>query len=103
MHYLAYLKKLLLIKSAGKAAGHACGNPPIRHKLSTAAAISTNECLAANKMQGTFVLRRTPAEEGGSGKVIYGSAKVFSMMVDIAPSLASSAQKCCKCWWLHWQ
>jgi len=55
-------------KSAGAAAGHACGHH-LFGTASTAAAISTKEWLEANKSKGTIRFYGTPAEEGGSGKV----------------------------------
>ena len=69
-------------ESAGKAAGHACGHH-LFGTASTAAAISTKEWLAANKMQGTIRFYGTPAEEGGSGKVYMVREGLFND-VDIA-------------------
>lgn len=69
-------------KSAGKAAGHACGHH-LFGTASTAAAIATKDWLAANKMQGTIRFYGTPAEEGGSGKVFMVREGLFND-VDIA-------------------
>lgn len=69
-------------KSAGGAAGHACGHH-LFGTASTAAAIATKEWIDANKKQGTIRFYGTPAEEGGSGKVYMVRAGVFDD-VDIA-------------------
>jgi len=69
-------------KSAGKAAGHACGHH-LFGTASTAAAIATKDWLAANKMEGTIRFYGTPAEEGGSGKVFMVREGLFND-VDIA-------------------
>lgn len=69
-------------KSAGKAAGHACGHH-LFGTASTAAAIATKDWLVANKMQGTIRFYGTPAEEGGSGKVFMVREGLFND-VDIA-------------------
>ncbi|APQ16333.1 amidohydrolase [Maribacter hydrothermalis] len=69
-------------ESAGKAAGHACGHH-LFGTASTAAAISTKDWLAANKMQGTVRFYGTPAEEGGSGKVYMVREGLFND-VDVA-------------------
>ena len=55
-------------KSAGKAAGHACGHH-LFGTASTAAAIEIKNWLKTNKKKGTIRFYGCPAEEGGSGKV----------------------------------
>ena len=55
-------------KSAGKAAGHACGHH-LFGTASTAAAIEVKNWLKTNKKKGTIRFYGCPAEEGGSGKV----------------------------------
>jgi aminobenzoyl-glutamate utilization protein B len=55
-------------KTAGKAAGHACGHH-LFGTASTAAAIEVKNWLKANKKKGTIRFYGCPAEEGGSGKV----------------------------------
>ncbi len=55
-------------KSAGKAAGHACGHH-LFGTASMAAAIEVKNWLASNKKKGTIRFYGCPAEEGGSGKV----------------------------------
>ncbi len=55
-------------KSAGKAAGHACGHH-LFGTASAAAAISVKNWMKKNKVKGTIRFYGTPAEEGGSGKV----------------------------------
>jgi len=55
-------------KSAGKAAGHACGHH-LFGTASTAAAIAVKNWMKKNKVKGTIRFYGTPAEEGGSGKV----------------------------------
>lgn len=69
-------------KSAGGAAGHACGHH-LFGTASTAAAIATKDWLVANNKQGTIRFYGTPAEEGGSGKVYMVRAGLFDD-VDIA-------------------
>lgn len=69
-------------KSAGKAAGHACGHH-LFGTASAAAAIATKEWLVSNKMQGTIRFYGTPAEEGGSGKVFMVREGLFND-VDVA-------------------
>lgn len=69
-------------KSAGKAAGHACGHH-LFGTASTAAAIATKNWLVANNMQGTIRFYGTPAEEGGSGKVFMVREGLFDD-VDVA-------------------
>jgi aminobenzoyl-glutamate utilization protein B len=55
-------------KSAGKAAGHACGHH-LFGTASTAAAIEVKNWLKTNHKKGTIRFYGCPAEEGGSGKV----------------------------------
>ena len=55
-------------KSAGKAAGHACGHH-LFGTASAAAAIAVKNWMKKNKIKGTIRFYGTPAEEGGSGKV----------------------------------
>ena len=55
-------------KSAGKAAGHACGHH-VFGTASTAAAIAVKDWMKSNNAKGTIRFYGTPAEEGGSGKV----------------------------------
>lgn len=69
-------------KSAGKAAGHACGHH-LFGTASTAAAIATKDWIKANNTEGTIRFYGTPAEEGGSGKVYMVRAGLFDD-VDIA-------------------
>ncbi len=80
-------------KSAGKAAGHACGHH-LFGTASTAAAIEVKNWLKANKKKGTIRFYGCPAEEGGSGKVYVVREGLFKD-VDIAlhwhPSDANDA------------
>ena len=80
-------------KSAGKAAGHACGHH-LFGTASTAAAIEVKNWLKANKKKGTIRFYGCPAEEGGSGKVYLVREGLFKD-VDIAlhwhPSDANDA------------
>ncbi len=69
-------------KSAGKAAGHACGHH-LFGTASTAAAIATKDWLNANKKQGTIRFYGTPAEEGGGAKVYMSREGLFDD-VDVA-------------------
>ncbi|MGB5553268.1 MAG: amidohydrolase [Flavobacteriaceae bacterium] len=69
-------------KSAGKAAGHACGHH-LFGTASTAAAIATKDWMVANNTKGTIRFYGTPAEEGGSGKVYMVREGLFND-VDIA-------------------
>lgn len=69
-------------KSAGGAAGHACGHH-LFGTASTAAAIATKDWMVVNNKQGTIRFYGTPAEEGGSGKVYMVRAGLFDD-VDIA-------------------
>ena len=80
-------------KSAGKAAGHACGHH-LFGTASTAAAIEVKNWLKTNKKKGTIRFYGCPAEEGGSGKVYLVREGLFKD-VDIAlhwhPSDANDA------------
>jgi aminobenzoyl-glutamate utilization protein B len=80
-------------KSAGKAAGHACGHH-LFGTASAAAAIEVKNWLKANKKIGTIRFYGCPAEEGGSGKVYLVREGLFKD-VDIAlhwhPSDANDA------------
>ena len=80
-------------KSAGKAAGHACGHH-LFGTASTAAAISVKNWMEANNIKGTIRFYGCPAEEGGSGKVYMVREGVFDD-VDVAlhwhPSSANAA------------
>lgn len=69
-------------KSAGKAAGHACGHH-LFGTASAAAAIATKEWMVANNTRGTIRFYGTPAEEGGSGKVYMVREGLFND-VDVA-------------------
>ncbi|NAY93191.1 amidohydrolase [Muricauda sp. JGD-17] len=64
-------------KSAGKAAGHACGHH-LFGTASAAAAIAVKNWLKSNKKQGTIRFYGCPAEEGGSGKVYMVREGVFN-------------------------
>lgn len=77
-------------KSAGKAAGHACGHH-LFGTASTAAAIAVKEWMEANKIKGTIRFYGTPAEEGGSGKVYMVREGLFDD-VDIALHWHPSSQ-----------
>ncbi len=77
-------------KSAGKAAGHACGHH-LFGTASTAAAIATKDWMVANKAKGTIRFYGTPAEEGGSGKVYMVREGLFDD-VDIALHWHPSSQ-----------
>ncbi|MDC6352018.1 amidohydrolase [Zeaxanthinibacter sp. PT1] len=63
-------------KSAGAAAGHACGHH-LFGTASAAAAIATKNWLSANGKTGTVRFYGTPAEEGGSGKVYMVRSGLF--------------------------
>ena len=80
-------------KSAGKAAGHACGHH-LFGTASAAAAIEVKNWLKTNKKIGTIRFYGCPAEEGGSGKVYLVREGLFKD-VDIAlhwhPSDANDA------------
>ncbi len=69
-------------KSAGKAAGHACGHH-LFGTASTAAAIATKDWMVANKTKGTIRFYGTPAEEGGGAKVYMSREGLFDD-VDVA-------------------
>lgn len=69
-------------KSAGKAAGHACGHH-LFGTASTAGAIATKDWMVANNTKGTIRFYGTPAEEGGSGKVYMVREGLFND-VDVA-------------------
>jgi aminobenzoyl-glutamate utilization protein B len=69
-------------KTAGKAAGHACGHH-LFGTASMAAAIAVKDWMVANKIKGTIRFYGTPAEEGGSGKVYMVRAGLFND-VDVA-------------------
>ncbi len=77
-------------KSAGKAAGHACGHH-LFGTASTAAAIATKDWMVANKTKGTIRFYGTPAEEGGSGKVYMVREGLFND-VDVALHWHPSSQ-----------
>jgi len=77
-------------KSAGKAAGHACGHH-LFGTASTAAAIATKEWMIANNAKGTIRFYGTPAEEGGSGKVYMVREGLFND-VDVALHWHPSSQ-----------
>ncbi|MDF0708675.1 amidohydrolase [Flagellimonas okinawensis] len=80
-------------KSAGGAAGHACGHH-LFGTASTAAAISVKNWMETNNIKGTIRFYGCPAEEGGSGKVYMVREGVFDD-VDVAlhwhPSSANAA------------
>ena len=69
-------------KSAGKAAGHACGHH-LFGTASVAAAISTKNWLEKNNTKGRVRFYGCPAEEGGSGKVYMTREGLFDD-VDVA-------------------
>ncbi len=69
-------------KSAGEAAGHACGHH-LFGTASAAAAIAAKEWLIATNSKGTIRFYGTPAEEGGSGKVYMVREGLFDD-VDVA-------------------
>ena len=77
-------------KSAGRAAGHACGHH-LFGTASTAAAIAVKDWMAANKTKGTIRFYGTPAEEGGSGKVYMVREGLFDD-VDVALHWHPSSQ-----------
>lgn len=77
-------------KSAGKAAGHACGHH-LFGTASTAAAIATKDWMIASKASGTIRFYGTPAEEGGSGKVYMVREGLFND-VDVALHWHPSSQ-----------
>lgn len=69
-------------KSAGGAAGHACGHH-LFGTASSAAAIAVKDWLKNSKSPGTIRFYGCPAEEGGSGKVYMVRAGLFND-VDVA-------------------
>lgn len=69
-------------KSAGEAAGHACGHH-LFGTASTAAAIAVKEWMETTNTKGTIRFYGTPAEEGGSGKVYMVREGLFND-VDVA-------------------
>jgi aminobenzoyl-glutamate utilization protein B len=77
-------------KSAGKAAGHACGHH-LFGTASAAAAIATKDWLKANSAQGTIRFYGTPAEEGGGAKVYMSREGLFDD-VDVALHWHPSSQ-----------
>lgn len=77
-------------KSAGAAAGHACGHH-LFGTASTAAAIAVKDWLKANGKQGTIRFYGCPAEEGGGAKVYMSREGVFND-VDIALHWHPSSQ-----------
>ena len=77
-------------KSAGKAAGHACGHH-LFGTASTAAAIAAKNWLAAEGGSGTVRLIGCPAEEGGGAKVYMVRAGLFDD-VDVALHWHPSSQ-----------
>ncbi|NND16540.1 MAG: amidohydrolase, partial [Eudoraea sp.] len=77
-------------KSAGKAAGHACGHH-LFGTASSAAAIAAKNWLASNGNSGTVRLIGCPAEEGGGAKVYMVRAGVFDD-VDVALHWHPSSQ-----------
>ena len=77
-------------KSAGKAAGHACGHH-LFGTASTAAAIAAKNWLKANGGSGTVRLIGCPAEEGGGAKVYMVREGVFDD-VDVALHWHPSSQ-----------
>ena len=77
-------------KSAGKAAGHACGHH-LFGTASTAAAIAVKDWMIASKTQGTIRFYGTPAEEGGGAKVYMSREGLFDD-VDVALHWHPSSQ-----------
>jgi len=77
-------------KSAGKAAGHACGHH-VFGTASTAAAIAVKDWMKSNNAKGTIRFYGTPAEEGGSGKVYMVREGLFDD-VDVALHWHPSSQ-----------
>lgn len=69
-------------KSAGEAAGHACGHH-LFGTASAASAIAVKDWLKASNSKGTIRFYGTPAEEGGSGKVYMVREGLFND-VDVA-------------------
>ena len=77
-------------KSAGAAAGHACGHH-LFGTASSAAAIAVKDWLKSSKSAGTIRFYGCPAEEGGSGKVYMVRAGLFDD-VDVALHWHPSSQ-----------
>ncbi|UII76351.1 amidohydrolase [Flagellimonas sp. HMM57] len=77
-------------KSAGKAAGHACGHH-LFGTASTAAAIAVKDWLKSSNTSGTIRFYGCPAEEGGSGKVYMVREGLFDD-VDVALHWHPSSQ-----------
>ena len=77
-------------KSAGDAAGHACGHH-LFGTASSAAAIAVKDWLKSSKSGGTIRFYGCPAEEGGSGKVYMVRAGLFDD-VDVALHWHPSSQ-----------
>ena len=78
-------------KSAGKAAGHACGHH-LFGTASTAAAIAVKDWMKTSKIKGTIRFYGTPAEEGGGAKVYLAREGLFDD-VDVALHWHPSSQK----------
>jgi len=77
-------------KSAGKAAGHACGHH-LFGTASIAAAIAVKNWMIASRTKGTIRFYGTPAEEGGGAKVYMSREGLFDD-VDVALHWHPSAQ-----------
>ncbi|NND80143.1 MAG: amidohydrolase [Maribacter sp.] len=77
-------------KSAGKAAGHACGHH-LFGTASAAAAIAAKEWMKTNNTKGTLRFYGTPAEEGGGAKVYMSREGLFDD-VDVALHWHPSSQ-----------
>ena len=77
-------------KSAGKAAGHACGHH-LFGTASTAAAIAVKDWMKTSKIKGTIRFYGTPAEEGGGAKVYMSREGLFDD-VDVALHWHPSSQ-----------
>ncbi|MBT8308420.1 MAG: amidohydrolase [Maribacter sp.] len=77
-------------RTAGKAAGHACGHH-LFGTASTAAAIAAKEWMTSNNIKGTIRFYGTPAEEGGGAKVYMSREGLFDD-VDVALHWHPSSQ-----------
>ncbi|MBT8302384.1 MAG: amidohydrolase [Maribacter sp.] len=77
-------------KSAGKAAGHACGHH-LFGTASAAAAIAIKEWMKTNNTNGTIRFYGTPVEEGGGAKVYMSREGLFDD-VDVALHWHPSSQ-----------
>ena len=77
-------------KSAGKAAGHACGHH-LFGTASAAAAIAVKDWMVSSKIKGTIRFYGTPAEEGGGAKVYMSREGLFDD-VDVALHWHPSSQ-----------